>query len=77
MREDRVTNKRLECIRGFLIFVASTFKWMMTYLKGLHLTIDGLRKGREKYLYKIKIQPRVRLKVWEWENKNWLEEREL
>ena len=28
MREDRVTHKRLECIRGFLIFVARTFKWM-------------------------------------------------
>ena len=48
-REDRVTHKRLECIRGFLIYVARTFKWMTPYLKVLHLTIDGCREGRDKY----------------------------
>ena len=77
MREDRVTHKRLECIRGFLIYVARTFKWMTPYLKGLHLTIDGWREGRYKYFYKIKSQPRVCIKMWEWEHGNWLDEREL
>ena len=48
MREDRVTHKRLECIRGFLIYVARTFNWMTPYLKVLHLTIDGWREGRDK-----------------------------
>ena len=48
MREDRVPHKRLECIRGFLIYVARTFKWMTPYLKGVHLTIDGYIEGRDK-----------------------------
>ena len=52
MREERVYHKILECIRGFLIYVARTFKWMTPYLKGLHLTIDGWREGREIYFYK-------------------------
>ena len=50
---------------------------MTPYLKDLHLTIDGWRDGRDKDFYKIIIQPRVRLKVWDWEHENWLEEREL
>ena len=49
MREDRVTHKILECIRGFLIYVARDFRWMTPYLKGLHLTIDGWIEGRDKY----------------------------
>ena len=77
MREYRVTHKRLECIRGFLIYVARDFKWMTPYLKDLHLTIYGWRDGSDKYFYKIKSQTRVHLKVWERENENWLEEREL
>ena len=77
MREDRVPHKRLECIRGFLIYVTRNFKWMKPYLKGVHLTIDGYIEGRDKYFYKIKIQLRVSLKVWEWEHENWLEEREM
>ena len=48
MREEMVPHKRLECIRGFLIYVARTFKWMTPYLKGLYLTIDVWREGRDK-----------------------------
>ena len=77
VREDRVTHNRLGCIRGFLIYFVTTFKWMKPYLKVLHLTIYVWIEGRDKYFYKIKIQPRVCIKVWEWEHKNWLEEREL
>ena len=58
-----MSNKILEGIRGFLIYVARTFKWMTPYLKGLHLTIDGWREGRDKDFYKTKIQLWVRLKV--------------
>ena len=76
-REERVPHKRLEYIRGFIIYVDRDFKWMSPYLKGLHLTIDGRREGHYKDFYKIKSQPRVRLKVWEWEHGNWLKEREL
>ena len=77
MRGDRVNHKRLDYIRGFLIYVARTSKWMTPYLKSLHMTIDGWREGRDKDFYKIKNQPRVRLKVWDWEHEHWLEDREL
>ena len=50
---------------------------MMPYLKCLYLTIDGWIEVRDNDFYKIKSQPRVCLKVWEWEHENWLEEREL
>ena len=36
-----------------------------------------MREGRDKVLYKIKIQSHVCLEVWDWEHKNWLDEREL
>ena len=49
IREDRVTQKRLECTTGFRIYVDKNFKWMTSYLKGLHLTIDGWIEGRDKY----------------------------
>ena len=52
-------HKRLEKIRGFLIYVARTYRWMTPYLKSLHLVIDSWRQGRDtesgwshKYLYK-------------------------
>ena len=64
MREERVPHKRLEYIRGFLIYVAGTFKWMTPYLKVLHLTIYGCREGREKDSYNTQIQTHVRLKAW-------------
>ena len=40
-RENVVPHKRLECLRGILIYVIRTYKWMMPYLKVLHLKIDG------------------------------------
>ena len=57
--------------------MARTYKWTMTYLKGLHLTIDRWREGRNKDLYKTKSKPRFHLKVWEWDHENYLEDMEL
>ena len=39
--EDRVPHKRLELIKGLLVYVARNYKGVMHYLKGLHLTIDS------------------------------------
>ena len=44
--EMRVNRKRLEAIRGFLNYAVRTYPWMNTYIKGLHLTIGGWRRGR-------------------------------
>ena len=39
--------KCLEQIRGFLIYLVRTYLDMNPYLKGLHLTINGWRGGRD------------------------------
>jgi hypothetical protein len=38
---------RLMQIRGFLLYVTRTYRYMTPHLKGLHLTIDGWREGRD------------------------------
>ena len=39
--------KTLEKIRGFMNYVTQTYKSMIPYLNGLHLTIDGWRPNRD------------------------------
>jgi hypothetical protein len=39
--------KRLEQIRGFLIYVTRTYPGMIPYLIGIHMTIDGWRNTRD------------------------------
>lgn len=39
-------NKRLQSIRGFLVYVSRTYGSLVPYLKGLHATIDSWRYGR-------------------------------
>ena len=54
MREndEALPHKTLLSIRGFLIYVGRTYRWMNPYLKGLHLVIDGWRDNREIGGYK-------------------------
>jgi hypothetical protein len=39
-------HSELERIRGFLVYVTRTYKALMPYLKGLHLTLDSWRENR-------------------------------
>ena len=41
-------------IRGFLIYVVRTYKWLNPYIKGPHLTIDSWRTGRAANRFKLK-----------------------
>ena len=50
----KVLRKRLLEIRGFLNYVVRTYPWMNPYLKGLHLTIDGWRRGRNSGGWRFK-----------------------
>ena len=50
-------HKALLRIRGFLIYVGRTYRWMNPYLKGLHLVIDGWRKDRDEEGYKRRKSP--------------------
>ena len=42
----KILHKRLESIRGFLVYVSRTYSEMVPYLKGIHLTLDSWRAGR-------------------------------
>jgi hypothetical protein len=42
-----VDHKVLEIIRGFLVYVARTYKPLTSSLMGLHMSIDGWRPGRD------------------------------
>ena len=54
VRAGPLPRQRLLEIRGFLIYVARTYKWMNPYIKGLHLTIDGWRADRDAQGWKQK-----------------------
>jgi hypothetical protein len=42
-----VNHKVLERIRGFLVFVARTYKPLTSFIIGLHMSIDGWRPGKD------------------------------
>jgi hypothetical protein len=44
---DKLPLKRLLEMRGFLLYVSRTYRYMTPHLKGLHLTIDAWRGGRD------------------------------
>jgi hypothetical protein len=44
---NRMCRKRLEEIRGFLVYVTRTYIGMSPYLIGLHMTIDSWRSGQD------------------------------
>jgi hypothetical protein len=55
LERDLLPLKRLLLeIRGFLIYVVRTYPWLNTYIKGLHLTVDSWRPGRETLGFKMK-----------------------
>ena len=41
-------HKQLERDKGFLIYISRTYRIMSPYLKGVHLTLDSWRRGRNK-----------------------------
>jgi hypothetical protein len=47
-KEGRFNHKQLLSQRGFLIYVARAFPGMRPYLKGIHLTVDSWRDGRDE-----------------------------
>lgn len=46
-------HKQAERIRGFLIYVSRTYRAMVPYLKGLHLTLDFWRPNRDEDGWKV------------------------
>jgi hypothetical protein len=54
LEQDFFPLQRLLGIRGFLIYVVCTYTWLNPYIKGLHLTIDSWRPGREESGFKMR-----------------------
>jgi hypothetical protein len=48
LNPNSLPRKRLEQIRGFLIYVTRTYPCMVPYLIGLHMTIDSWRPNRKE-----------------------------
>jgi hypothetical protein len=55
MRDDKVllNHKALERRQGCLLYVTRTYPSMVPYLKELHLTLDGWRKGQDPEGWKV------------------------
>jgi hypothetical protein len=51
---EMVDHKVYERIRGFLVYVARTYKPMASLLLGLHLTIDSWIPGREEEGWRLR-----------------------
>ena len=64
-RYSPINYKKLESARGFLVYVAGTFKAMIPYLKGIHLTLDSWREHRDREGWKIPFSLREKLEVKE------------
>jgi hypothetical protein len=51
--ESKLSLRRLLKERGFLVHLTMTYPIMVPYLKGLHLTVDGWRAGRDSEGWKM------------------------
>lgn len=45
---DEIPRKPLESIRGYLVYVSLTYRSMVPYLKGVHLTLESWRPDRDE-----------------------------
>jgi hypothetical protein len=43
----RILFKPLRSTRGFMVYVAGTYRWLRAYLKGIHLTLESWRPGKD------------------------------
>ena len=55
-REGRygMSRERMDSIRGFLVYVSSTYKYMTPYLKGVNLTLDSWIPFRDKERWRLR-----------------------
>ena len=62
--------KRLEQIRGFMIYVCQTYTNLTPYLIGIHMSIDSWRDGRDEEGWRTGSKTETRIKL----EKEWSEE---
>jgi hypothetical protein len=51
--KEGLDNRKLQSIRGFMVYVSQTYGSMVPYLKGIHATIDSWRYGRSPSGWKL------------------------
>ena len=56
-----VDRKELERIRGFLVYVSLTFEVMVSYLKGIHMTLESWRDDRDEDGWRLNPKDRRRI----------------
>ena len=59
--DDPIDRKELEKIRGFLVYVSLTYKALVPYLKGIHLTLESWRPDRDEEGWKLPAKEREQL----------------
>ena len=66
-----VEHKLLESHGGFLIYVARTYWWMQSYMRGILLTLNSWRLGRDEDSWKL---TKAELKAIDREMREWADE---
>lgn len=63
--------KPLLRIRGYLQYVCRTYDWLTPYMKGLHLSVDSWREGRDEegWKYPPKVLDRMKRALVEYDTK--------
>ncbi len=65
LEEDFLPLQRLLEIWGYLVYVVRTYPWLNPYIKGLHLTVDSWRPGREELGFKLRGKELERaMEIW-------------
>lgn len=68
-----IPHHRLLQIRGFLVYVLRSYPWMPPYLKGMPLTVEAWKPGRDKEGFKLKateLRDRPHI-MWDWMADRW------
>jgi len=63
VRDATFNHKDLEQKRGFLVYITRTYPSLTPFLKGIHLTLDSWRAGRDSEGWRIQAQVAARFEV--------------
>jgi hypothetical protein len=71
-RSQTLDYKPLEQKRGFLVHLQRVYPAITPFLKGLHLTLDGWRPGRDTELWKIQGPQLCQEGIWDDSTDSWM-----
>ena len=68
---DSLDHKLLEQKRGFFVHIQRTYPNLTPFIKGMHLTLDGWRPGRDSEMWKHRCAPEVE-GYWDAKEEVWI-----